>query len=89
MSQEASITRFQAVKSKSLGTKLLRVSDEHSGNPHPRVYPFASTVPSLPAAIRDEIIDLYAFLFCQRGLRHLGMTFEQFLLVAVVVKPGD
>ncbi|HXN11665.1 MAG TPA: hypothetical protein VN865_01065 [Candidatus Acidoferrales bacterium] len=40
-------------------------------------------------AIRDEVLDLYAFLFCQGGFRHLGMTFEQFLLVIAAFKPGD
>jgi hypothetical protein len=43
----------------------------------------------LPVAIRDEVLDLYAFLFCQGGFRHLGMTFEQFLLVIATFKPGD
>lgn len=37
----------------------------------------------------DEALDLYAFLFCQGGFRHLGMTFEQFLLVIATFKPGD
>jgi hypothetical protein len=32
---------------------------------------------------------LYAFIFCQSGFRQLGMTFEQFLLVAATLKPGD
>jgi hypothetical protein len=30
---------------------------------------------------------LYAFVFCQGGFRQLDMTFEQFLLVAAVIKP--
>jgi hypothetical protein len=46
----------------------------------------ASTVPSLPAAIPDELLDLYAFRFRQRGFRNVGMTFEQFLLVVATVK---
>jgi hypothetical protein len=49
----------------------------------------ATTSPSLPVAFRDEVLDLYAFLFCQGGFRHLGMTFEQFLLVITTFKPGD
>jgi hypothetical protein len=36
----------------------------------------------------DEILDYYAFLFCQRGFRSLGMTFEQFLEVVDAVRPG-
>jgi len=33
--------------------------------------------------------ELYAFIFCQRGFRQRGMTFEQFLLVAAAIKPPD
>jgi hypothetical protein len=39
--------------------------------------------------MNDEVLDLYAFLFCQGGFRQLGMTFEQFLLVIATFKPGD
>jgi hypothetical protein len=33
--------------------------------------------PGRRAVIRNEVIDLYAFLFYQGGSRQLGMTFEQ------------
>ena len=36
----------------------------------------------------DEILDYYAFLFCQRGFQGLGMTFEQFLEVVDAIRPG-
>jgi hypothetical protein len=39
--------------------------------------------------MNDEVLDLYAFLFCQGGFRQIGMTFEQFLLVIATFKPGD
>ena len=39
--------------------------------------------------IPDEMLELYAFIFCQSGFRQLGMTFEQFLLVAATLKPAD
>ncbi|MBV8139330.1 MAG: hypothetical protein JO121_27430 [Deltaproteobacteria bacterium] len=39
--------------------------------------------------IRDEMLELYAFIFHQGGFHQLGMTFEQFLLVAAAIKPGD
>ncbi len=55
----------------------------------PRAFPEASRGPALPAAIRDEMLELYAFIFCQSGFRQLGMTFEQFLLVAAAIKPAD
>jgi len=37
--------------------------------------------------IRDEMQELYAFIFCQGGFRQRGMTFEQF--VATAIKPPD
>jgi hypothetical protein len=43
----------------------------------------------VPATIRDEMIEHYAFTFCQGGFRQAGITFEQFLLVAAVLKPAD
>jgi hypothetical protein len=51
----------------------------------PRAFPEASTSPALPTTIRDEMVEFYAFVFCQGGFRQVGMTFEQFLLV----KPAD
>ncbi len=55
----------------------------------PRAFPEAATGPSLPPIIRDEMLEFYAFIFCQGGFRQLGMTFEQFLLVAAAIKPVD
>lgn len=55
----------------------------------PRAFPEALTGPSLPATIRDEMLEFYAFIFCQGGFHQLGMTFEQFLLVAAAIKPVD
>jgi hypothetical protein len=89
MSPEANLLRFKAVENKSVRARPVRVSAENYGGPGPRDFPVASTVPSLPAAIREEVLELYAFLFCQGGFRSLGMTFEQFLLVVAIVKPGD
>jgi hypothetical protein len=55
----------------------------------PRAFPEATTPPTLPGTIRDEVLELYAFTFCQGGFRQLDMTFEQFLLVAAAMKPTD
>jgi hypothetical protein len=55
----------------------------------PRAFPEAPTPPALPTTIRDEMLELYAFIFRQGGFRQLGMTFEQFLLVAAAIKPAD
>jgi hypothetical protein len=55
----------------------------------PRAFPGASTPPTLPLSIRDEMLEYYAFIFCQGGFRQLDMTFEQFLFVAAAIKPAD
>ena len=55
----------------------------------PRAFPQAPARPALPATIRDEMLELYAFIFCQGGFRQPDMTFEQFLLVAAAIKPPD
>jgi hypothetical protein len=55
----------------------------------PRAFPEASTSPALPTTIRDEMVEFYAFMSCQGGFRQVGMTFEQFLLVAAALKPAD
>jgi hypothetical protein len=53
-----------------------------------RAFPQGSRpLPSL--IIRDEVLEVYAFVFCQGGFRQLGMTFEQFLRVATVVRTPD
>ena len=51
----------------------------------PRDFPCSSAVPTLPISIPEEILDYYAFVFCQFGFGQLNMTFEQFLLVASAV----
>jgi hypothetical protein len=55
----------------------------------PREFPEATTQPTLAGTISDELVEFYAFVFGQRGFRRLDMSFEQFLLVAAVVKPLD
>ena len=55
----------------------------------PRAFPEASRPRALPTSIRDEMVEFYAFVFCQGGFRQVGMTFEQFLLVVAAVKPAD
>jgi hypothetical protein len=86
MSKEASLVEFRATKNSSLRPKLLRGGNESVRNPAPRAFPVTSTVPSLPAAIPDQLLDLYAFRFCQGGFHHVGMTFEQFLLIVATDK---
>ena len=88
MSPEPSLSQLP-VRNKPIEAKRFRIIGEKFNVAGPREFPFATTPPSLPVAIRDEVLDLYAFLFCQGGFRHLGMTFEQFLLVIATFKPGD
>jgi hypothetical protein len=61
----------------------------NDGFARPRAFPFVSERPHLPVTMRDELLELYAFIFCQHGFHQLGMTFEQFLLVVVTIKPDD
>jgi hypothetical protein len=79
-------TSFMAIVS-SPGPRL--VPARSVSVPEPRAFPEAETRPTLPATIRDEMLELYAFTFCQGGFRQAGMTFEQFLMVAAAIKPAD
>lgn len=54
-----------------------------------RAFPEARARAALSNNVRDEILEFYAFVFCQGGFRQLGLTFEQFLLVAAAIKPAD
>jgi hypothetical protein len=89
MSPEANLSQLPTVRNMAAAPKRFRIIGEKFAGPELREFPISSTAPSLPVAIRDEVLDLYAFLFCQGGFRHLGMTFEQFLLVIATFKPGD
>jgi hypothetical protein len=53
----------------------------------PRPFPLVNTLPRLPVAIPDEILDYYGWVFCQGGFVNLQMTFEQFLAVVAAVSP--
>jgi hypothetical protein len=86
MSKKASLLKLLPIKNNSFGPKRATSGDDSDNSMASRAFPMASTIPSLPAAIPDELLDLYAFRFCQRGFRHVGMTFEQFLLVVATVK---
>jgi hypothetical protein len=53
----------------------------------PREFPEAPIRPALPTTIRDEMLELYGFIFRQGGFRQLGMTFEQGVLEAAAIEP--
>ncbi|GEM_PF-427187 len=54
----------------------------------PRKFPVVSTLPKFPAAIPDELLDYYGWVFCQGGFANMQMTFEQFLAVVAVLAPA-
>jgi hypothetical protein len=51
-----------------------------------RDFPTASWRERKIPIISDEILEFYAFLFCQGSYDSLGMTFEHFLLVLTSVR---
>jgi hypothetical protein len=61
----------------------------YEGATEVRDFPIASNRADQSLRMRENVLEWYAFLFCQGGFRHLGMTFEQFLLVAEAIKPAD
>jgi len=82
-------SRFASFKAIVKPSRPSFVSPRRAPVREPRAFPQAPAGRPLPATIRDEMLELYAFIFCQGGFRQLGMTFEQFLLVAAVIKPDD
>jgi len=66
-----------------LGSALIAAQ---SGSMRP--FPSVATMPRLPVAIPDEILDYYGWVFCQGGFLNLHMTFEQFLAVVAAVSPA-
>jgi hypothetical protein len=82
-------SRFASLKAIVSPSRLPVVQSREVRAREPRAFPEASTSPALPTTIRDEMVEFYAFVFCQGGFRQTGMTFEQFLLVVAAVKPAD
>src|SRR5260370_31701003 len=53
----------------------------------PKWFPQVSGLPKIPLMMPDEILDYYGWVFCQRGFRNLGTTFEQYLAVVALFDP--
>ncbi len=53
----------------------------HEAGSDVRDFPTASSRANQSLMMRDEVLELYAFFFCQGGYRQLGVSFEHFLLV--------
>ena len=83
------VSRFASLKSSVPRSKPRLTSARAVSVREPRAFPEATTPPTLPRTIRDEVLELYAFTFCQGGFRQLDMTFEQFLLVTAAMSPSD
>jgi hypothetical protein len=87
MSQRADVLALRPAGNNSAQSEVARKPIRAEYGCLPRAFPIAMESPSLPGRIRDEILEFYAFVFCQRGFRQLGMTFEQFLLVVATIGP--
>lgn len=59
---------------------------KHNAGREVRDFPTASSRERKLLVIPDEILEFYAFLFCQGRYNSLGMTFEHFLLVLTSVR---
>jgi hypothetical protein len=86
---QTTASRFAPLKAIVLPSRPRLIQAQTVSVREPRVFPEAPTPPTLPPCIREDMLELYAFIFCQGGFRQLGMTFEQFLLVAAAIKPTD
>ena len=86
---QTSASRFASFKAIVKPSRPTFVPPRRAPVRDPRAFPEALAHLTLPATIRDEMLELYAFIFCQGGFRQLGITFEQFLLVAAAIKPAD
>ena len=83
----AEAPQFRSVGAGVASSRLCIESGDAKPHFEPHAFPEVSTAPTLPARMREEIMDFYAFIFRQRGFCGLGMTFEQFLLVVAAVNP--
>lgn len=81
---------LESASSPAINTAKTQVEQAHlTGVREQRAFPEARARAALSGNLRDEILEFYAFVFCQGGFRQLGLTFEQFLLVAAAIKPAD
>jgi hypothetical protein len=82
-------SRFASLEATVSPSRLPTIQSREVPVREPRAFLEASTSPALPTTIRDEMVEFYAFVFCQGGFRQTGMTFEQFRLLAAAVRPID
>ena len=88
-SVQVSSDRFRLLRPVRSQPRVRAASSVPTRTYEPHAFPHANTPPSLSESIPDEMLEHYAFIFCQGGFHKLGMTFEQFLLVAETIKPYD
>ena len=82
-------SRFASLKAILSTSRSPNIQSQAVPAREPRAFPEAPARLALPTSIRDEMLELYVFIFCQGGFHQLGMTFEQFVLVAASIKPAD
>ena len=54
----------------------------------PRYFPISREVRTRDLIMRDEVLEHYAWIFCQGGFPNLAITFEQFLMVVATWRPS-
>jgi len=86
---QSNILRLRQSENDAPEHRSIAKSAERKPDGNLAAYAATSTSFNQSLMMRDEILELYAFIFCQRGYRQLGLTFEQFLLVATAFKPSD
>jgi hypothetical protein len=85
MTQTATVPRFQIFDEPASKTRVLRLVGNRP-DLATRDFPIVEDARELPIRIPDEILDYYAFVFCQGGFHHHGITFQQFLTVVDTVR---
>ena len=83
---QSNVTKSRRVDSSPSEAQPAVAPSRYNGSSDLRDFPIASRRERQLLIIPDEILEFYAFLFCQGRYGSLGMTFEHFLLVVTSVR---
>lgn len=83
---ESNVTKTRRIDSNPSKDQPVVPISKHNGGGEVRDFPTASRREGKLLVMPDEILEFYAFLFCQGRYGSLGMTFEHFLLVLTSVR---
>lgn len=86
MSKKASFLKLLPTKKNSSGQKDPRSSDESVNSAAPRAFRWHQRFRTCPQLYPTSFWTFMPFFFFKAGFHHVGMTFEQFLLVMATVK---